>query len=91
MEGFHCVEGDDEPYRPSLEPQADVEAIIAHHQPAKLELQDDGRLLRILRKEIGRQAHAIRARVSKAMLIARSSLAFGNVSAMTSRAAAKCP
>src|SRR5690242_12602991 len=66
MEGLHRIERNDEPLRPPLEPQSDLEAIIAHDQPAKLELQDDGHFLRICaRRQAGTCTPS--ARVLKAM------------------------
>src|SRR5215472_15868837 len=58
-EALDRAEGDGEPLWNAAERQADLEAILRHHQIPELVLQDDGHLLRVLREQPRRQLYAL--------------------------------
>ena len=55
------VERNHQPLGDAAERQADLEAILGHHQVPELVLQDDRHLFRILRQQPRRQLHAVGA------------------------------
>src|SRR6185312_10300450 len=51
--------GHSQPFRNAAERQPDLEAILAHLQVPELVLEDDGHLVRILRKQTRRKLYAL--------------------------------